>query len=139
MCVGMAAPAQALEELAPTPAPHHSTPFTRKSRSSVEPGASRPEDGGPGSAPAVSMFVRLHRWVRRQLSSGGSESEAEEKGSATRSPCAFRIPVRGPAEDPKPSHRSPRPARKAWWLHVVSPAQPRGGGGGARAASSSGL
>lgn len=113
----MAAPAQAREELAPTPAPHHTTPFTRKSRSSVEPRASRPEDGGPCSAPAVSMFVRLHGWVRRQLRSGGSASEAEEKGSATGSPCAFRIPVRGPAEGPKPSHLSPRRGGCTWCPH----------------------
>lgn len=86
--VGMPAPAQAEPggALAPTPAAPHSTPFTRKSRSSVDPGTSRPEDRSPAPASAVSMLTSLRCSVRHQLGSGGSESEAAKKGSALGSP-----------------------------------------------------
>lgn len=74
-------------EPAPTPAAHHNTPLTTKSRSSVDPTASSPGDRPPGPAPAVPMFTSLHDCVRRQLGPGESGSEAEEKGSALHCPC----------------------------------------------------
>lgn len=65
--------------LAPTPAAQLTTPLTRKSRSSVHPGASAPEERCPAPAPAASMFISLRYCVPHRLGPGGVRARRRRK------------------------------------------------------------
>lgn len=127
VCVGTPAPAQASAPGDPdlTPAPRHTTPLTRKSRSSADTEASGREDGPAVPASPASMFLSLHYCVRSQLDPGGNESEIEEKGSAATSLCATRISVRRTTSACKPLLPSGPGRRRCCGLHPGGQCLPR--------------